>query len=181
MSLSNSCVLIFPSNYCTPSPLMTPSSIPWRRFPVLDARLCQMKSFWWRLFSFFSFFLVFLCACGHLSKLQFPVHEYADGRPKQCSACTIFLLRRSWRIACTRNRLSKQIFKHSRRLSTSIFLGSLTTKGRYRKATLANAILQRPFQGIHHATIIDNKTTRSTDFLFQANPWIHVFETKIYN
>ena len=114
---NSSCVLILPSNYCTPSPLMTPSSIPWRRFPVLDARLCQLKSFWWRLFSFFSF-LVFLCGCGHLSKLQFRVREYADGGPKQCSACTIVLLRRSCSIACTRNRLSKQILKHSRRFST---------------------------------------------------------------
>ena len=31
--------------------------------------------------------------------------------------------------------------KHSGRFSTSKFLGSLTTKGRYRKATLAKAIL----------------------------------------
>ena len=50
VSLSNSCVLILPSNYCTPFPLMTPSSpkleIPRPRFPVLDARLCQMKLFW---------------------------------------------------------------------------------------------------------------------------------------
>ena len=106
VSLSNSCVLILPSNYCTPFPPMTPSSpkleILWPRFPILDARLCQMESFWWRLCSFFSF-LVFLCACGHLSKLQFWAHEYADRRRKQCSACTIFLLCRSRRIACTRS------------------------------------------------------------------------------
>ena len=74
-------------------------------------------------------------------KAAIRVHEYADGRPKQYSTCTIFLLCRSCRIACTRNRLSKQILKYSRKWSTSIFLTSLTTKGRYRKATLAKAIL----------------------------------------
>ena len=66
-------------------------------------------------------------------KAAIRVHDYPDGRPKQWSACTIFLLCRSWRITCTRNRLSKQILKYSRKWSTSIFLRSLTfCKGPFR-------------------------------------------------
>ena len=77
---------------------------------------------------------------------QYMNMPYADGRPKQGSACTIFLLCKLCRIACTQNRLSKQNLKHSRRWSTSFFLGSLTTKGRYRKATQQRPFCKAPFR-----------------------------------
>ena len=165
---------------------MTPSSpkleIPWPRFPVLDARLCQMKSFWWRLCSFFSF-LVFLCACGHLSKLQFeymnmPMDAGNNIAPAP-SSCFAEVAESPAPETDCQNRLYWSIAGNGQHpYSWEIWL--LIRKGRYRMATLAKAILQRPFQGIHHAIIMDGKIAKSMDFLFQANPWVHVCEAHTY-
>ena len=164
VSLSISCVLILASkllhSLSSHDPILTKAGNP---LAQISSPWCEALPNETLLVKTVLLLLLLLCLLVCLwapVKDAIRVHEYADGRREQYSTCTIFLLCRSCQIACTRNRLSKQILKHSRKWSTSIYscMRSLTTarKGRYRKATLAKAILQRPFQGIHHAIIPDS-------------------------
>ena len=94
-SLSNSCVLILPSNHCTPSPLNDPiltkaenplAQISSPRCEALPNGKLLVKTITPSSPSWFSCVLVGTC-----QRFNSGVREYADGCPKQCSACTIFL------------------------------------------------------------------------------------------
>ena len=144
VSLSNSCVLKLLHSLSSHDPILTKAGNP---LAQISSPWCEALPNETLLVKSVLLLLLLLCLLVCLwapVKAAIQVHEYADGRREQYSACTIFLLRRSCRIACTRNRLSKQILKHSRKWSTSIYsweVWLLIRKGRYRKATLAKSML----------------------------------------